>query len=81
VPVGYNMALNLQSKLPSSDTIIVYDINTDSVTRFAAEVKSSSGAKVEVATSPAEAAEGSVSYVFQCCSRAPSLSMMSLFYP
>lgn len=58
------MAINLQSKLPSSDTIRIYDINTDSVTRFAAEVKSSSGANVEIAATAAEAAENAVSLYF-----------------
>lgn len=58
--MGYNMARNLQAKLPSSDTIRIYDINPDSVKRFADETKAlSSGAAVEVASNVREAAEDS----------------------
>ncbi len=56
------MARNLQAKLPSSDTVRVYDINPDSVQRFVNETKAlSSGAAVQVAGSVREAAEDSVS--------------------
>ena len=56
------MARNLQAKLPSSDIIRVFDLNPDSVQRFAEEAKAlSSGAAVEVANSVREAAEDSVS--------------------
>jgi ornithine cyclodeaminase/alanine dehydrogenase-like protein (mu-crystallin family) len=79
------MALNLQSKLPSADTIRVYDINSESVTRFATEVKGSNGskgAKVEVAATVAEAAEDAVSLTFCPTSGASRvIYMMSLFYP
>merc|ERR1711964_437659 len=37
--MGYNMARNLQAKLPSTDTIRVYDINAESVDRFANDTK------------------------------------------
>lgn len=58
--MGYNMARNLQAKLPSSDTIRIYDINVDSMKRFADETKAlSSGAAVEIASSVREAAEDS----------------------
>ncbi|KAH6676678.1 3-hydroxyisobutyrate dehydrogenase-like protein [Halenospora varia] len=58
--MGYNMARNLQAKLPSTDTLRVYDINTASVERFANETKAlSSGAAVEVASTVREAAEDS----------------------
>ncbi|TVY78326.1 putative 3-hydroxyisobutyrate dehydrogenase [Lachnellula suecica] len=58
--MGYNMARNLQAKLPSSDTLRVYDINAESLERFANETKAlSSGAAVEVATNSRDAAENS----------------------
>jgi ornithine cyclodeaminase/alanine dehydrogenase-like protein (mu-crystallin family) len=56
------MARNLQAKLPSTDTLRVYDINPDSIQRFANETKAlSGGAAVEVASNVREAAEDSVS--------------------
>lgn len=59
---GYNMARNLQAKLPSTDTIRVYDINAESVERFVQDTKSlSSGAAVKTASCVREAAEDSVS--------------------
>ncbi len=62
IGTGYNMARNLQAKLPSSDTLLVYDINADSVERFANDTKAlSSGAKVQTAANAREAAEDSVS--------------------
>ncbi|TAQ86468.1 hypothetical protein B7494_g5207 [Chlorociboria aeruginascens] len=57
--MGYNMAKNLKSKLPASDTLHVYDINLESIQRFAEETKDSSGAAVKLAGSPREAAEDS----------------------
>ncbi|KAF4632269.1 hypothetical protein G7Y89_g5857 [Cudoniella acicularis] len=58
--MGYNMARNLQAKLPSSDTLRIYDINSASVERFANETKAlSSGAAVQIAASVREAAENS----------------------
>jgi adenosylcobinamide amidohydrolase len=57
------MARNLQAKLPSTDTIRVFDINTDSVKRFVNETKAlGNGAAVEVSSSVREAAEDSVSW-------------------
>jgi hypothetical protein len=80
------MARNLQAKLPSSDTIGIYDINPDSMKRFADETKAlSRGAAVELSSSVREAAEDSVS-----CLKNPllllfcltsSVYVMSLFYP
>lgn len=56
------MARNLQAKLPSSDTLRVYDINTESIQKFAKETKAlGSGADVKVAANAREAAEDSVS--------------------
>lgn len=68
------MARNLQAKLPSSDTICIYDINPDSIKRFAEETKAlSSGAAVKIASSVREAVEDSVGhpYIHYCvCSPA-----------
>jgi hypothetical protein len=59
---GYNMAKNLQSKLPSSDTLVVQDINKDATAAFLKETQSASGgATVKVADSAHEACEQSVS--------------------
>lgn len=79
------MARNLQAKLPSSDTIRIFDINSEIVKRFSDETKAlSSGAAVEVADSVRGASEDSVS-----CSKSSFppfaflhffLYMMSLFY-
>jgi ornithine cyclodeaminase/alanine dehydrogenase-like protein (mu-crystallin family) len=56
------MARNLQAKLPSSDTLRVFDINAESIQKFAKETKAlGSGAAVEIAASVREAAEDSVS--------------------
>jgi hypothetical protein len=57
------MARNLQSKLPSSDTLRVFDINAESTQKFAEETKAlGSGAAVTIADSVREAAEDSVSF-------------------
>jgi hypothetical protein len=56
------MARNLQSKLPSSDTLLIQDINADATKRFMEEVKATSvGATVEVASNVREVSESSVS--------------------
>jgi len=54
------MARNLQAKLPSTDTIKVYDINTQTTERFVNETKAlGSGAVVEVSSSVRDSAENS----------------------
>lgn len=59
--IGYNMARNLQAKLPSSDTMKVYDINPKMVERFTNDTKAlTSGAAVEAASNVRDAAEDSV---------------------
>lgn len=59
------MARNLQSKLPASDTLRVYDINTPILEKFVQEAKaSSSGASVEIADTVRDAAENSVCVTF-----------------
>lgn len=56
------MARNLQAKLPTSDTMKVYDINPEMVERFANDTKAlTSGASVEAVSSVKDAAEHSVS--------------------
>lgn len=56
------MAKNLQKKLPSTDTLRIYDINTESVNKFVAETKAvGGGATVDIASSIREASENSVS--------------------
>ncbi|RAL59586.1 hypothetical protein DID88_006445 [Monilinia fructigena] len=58
--MGYNMARNLQAKLPSSDTIQVFDINVEVVEKFTKDTKAlGSGAAVTAASSVREAAENS----------------------
>lgn len=84
--IGYNMARNVQAKLPSSDTIRVFDINADSVQKFANETKAlGSGAAVKIAVSAREAAEDAVSLLWNlvCQSRCYSAPphMMNLSYP
>jgi len=54
------MAKNLQSKLPSTDTLVIQDINTIATERFVEEAQAqSSGASVKIASSVREAAENS----------------------
>lgn len=57
------MARNLQSKLGEADVVRVFDVNKDTVRRFAEDVQTSStgGASIEMAESTAEAARDSVS--------------------
>lgn len=62
------MAKNLRAKIPATDSLVIYDRNTDATTRFAQEVgiaASSDGALeigtgIEVARGPREVAERSV---------------------
>jgi 3-hydroxyisobutyrate dehydrogenase len=79
------MARNLQSKLPSSDTLRVFDINAESTQKFTEETKAlGSGAAVTIAASVREATEDSVSFPesFLSYELLPCIPyMMSLFYP
>lgn len=82
------MAKNLRAKIPATDTLVIYDRNTDATTRFAEEVgiaASSDGAPeigtgIEVARGPREVAERSVRAlsIHRCLL---SLLVMSMFYP
>ena len=56
------MAKNLQKKLPATDVLLIQDINAEATKRFAEEVATAGGAQVKIAASPAEAADGSVSF-------------------
>lgn len=53
------MAKNLREKIPGSDTLVVYDRNTDATSKFVQWV----GSGIEVANSPRAVAEKSVSAV------------------
>lgn len=86
--VGYPMAKNLRAKIPATDTLIIYDRNTDATKRFAEEVgiaASSAGAPekgtgIEVAGGPREVAEKSVRQPPPKIVSYP-VHMMSMFYP
>lgn len=56
------MAKNLQSKLPPSDSITLFDINSDAINRLAGEMRSSQsgGAAVEVSRNVYDAAKEAV---------------------
>ncbi|KAH6673938.1 3-hydroxyisobutyrate dehydrogenase [Plectosphaerella plurivora] len=55
--MGYQMARNLQAKLPPSDSISIFDINKGAVESLKAEMQKSGsgGASIQVASSVAEA--------------------------
>ncbi|KAI5922576.1 NAD binding domain of 6-phosphogluconate dehydrogenase-domain-containing protein [Camillea tinctor] len=56
--MGYQMAKNLRSKLPPSDSIRLFDINKDAVHRLAEEMRTSQagGASIELAQNAHDAA-------------------------
>ena len=62
------MAKNLRAKIPAEDTLVIRDVNAESMDRFIKESRelaksqgvAESGMKVEVAESPRELAEKSV---------------------
>ena len=64
------MAKNLRAKIPEGDILMIYDVNKEATARFVEEVgiaASSTGAKgkgtgIEVADTPREVAEKSVSH-------------------
>ncbi|KAF3024159.1 hypothetical protein E8E14_008254 [Neopestalotiopsis sp. 37M] len=59
--MGYQMAKNLQAKLPPSDTIRLFDLNKDAVEQLAQTMMASpaGGAKVQIAESVYDAAKHS----------------------
>ena len=54
------MAKNLRAKIPSTDTLIIYDRNEDATTRFVQEMGQTSGEGIEVAPSVRNVAERAV---------------------
>ena len=70
------MVKNLQKKMPTTDTIRVFDINKAATEKLVAEVHSSmpGGAVVKVASSPFEAAKDSVSLCHLLCNSAAWVS-------
>lgn len=52
------MAKNLRTKIPESDILVICDANAETTKRFVAE---QAGKRVEIASSPRELAEKSVS--------------------
>jgi hypothetical protein len=54
---GFPIAKNLRAKVPVTDTMIIYDLNTDITQRFLDE---HDGKGVEIANTPREVADGSV---------------------
>jgi hypothetical protein len=71
--IGYNMARNLQAKLPSTDVLRVYDINIESVEKFKKDTAAlTTGAQVQGAANAREAVEDSVS---------PSLCLFPQYSP
>lgn len=59
---GFQMAKNLQAKLPPSDAIRLFDINTNAMKELAGEIESSrtGGASVDLADTAVEAAKDAV---------------------
>ena len=57
------MAQNLRAKIPSSDTLVIHDRNTEATTKFMQEAGCTANAdmRIEVAGSPRQVAEKSVS--------------------
>ena len=57
------MAQNLRAKIPSGDTLVIHDRNTEATTKFMQEAGGTSNEEmgIEVASSPRQVAEKSVS--------------------
>ena len=57
------MAQNLRAKIPSSDTLVMHDRNTEATAKFMQEAGSTANANkgIEVVSSPRQVAERSVS--------------------
>lgn len=71
------MALNLRQKMPASHTLIVHDVNDQAIEGFVKEVEdftkskgtSAGTMKLETARNAREAAEKSVSHIYQSCNQ------------
>lgn len=59
--MGYPMAQNLRAKIPSSDTLVIHDRNTEATTKFMQEASGTSNEemRIEVVSSPRQVAEKS----------------------
>lgn len=57
------MAKNLRAKIPASDTLIVHDVNEQTMRQFVDEAKTTSTGPVEFTDSARTVAEKSVSLV------------------
>lgn len=59
---GYQMAKNLQAKLPPSDRLSLFDINRDTVQKLAGEMQAANaaGASVALASSAPDASKDAV---------------------
>lgn len=57
------MAQNLRAKIPSGDTLVIHDRNTEATTKFMQEAGGTSNEEmgIEVVSSPRQVAEKSVS--------------------
>jgi len=76
------MARNLQAKLPPTDNIRLFDINTAAAERLAQEMTAQAGgARAHVSESAASASQHAVCYLFPLLfytAQTPKVSMMSL---
>jgi hypothetical protein len=66
---GYPMAKNLRAKIPESDTLTIFDVNSSSADKL---VKEATPAKITIAKGPREVAESAV-----CLPLCNQSSMMS----
>nr|CDP31349.1 Putative mitochondrial precursor of 3-hydroxyisobutyrate dehydrogenase [Podospora anserina S mat+] len=78
--MGYQMARNLQSKLPPGDTIRLYDINRSAAEKLVEEMKTqqAGGAAPEVSTSVSDAAKEAVGFLPFFLPHPPQAFMMNL---
>lgn len=60
--MGYNMAVNLRTKMPKERTLVICDVSEDAISRF--QEQTSSFGPVVVAKNGAEAIQKAVSDAF-----------------
>ncbi len=75
------MAKNLRTKIPSSDTLIIYDRNEEATTRFVQELGKTAGEGIEVATSVRNVAERAVRFPIPQIARAAFSCLTILQWP
>lgn len=75
------MAQNLRAKIPSSDTLVIHDRNTEATTKFMEEAGGTANEdmRIEVASSPRKVAEKSVST--SSIASVNEILVMSIFNP